>query len=203
MKFAGRQAGFTLVEIAIVVTIIALLMASILGGQALLRSGEAQEIIGMAKDLSAAVQNFKQRYHYLPGDFPVDAANPEIPDVSAACRVGGSGAGNGDGQISNAESACAAEHLIRAGMVRGDPATGFVTRFGAIRLIAVNDITVNVTGFPASVLNVIEVANIPCDEAIDIVRKLVAGELQTDRAMVRASVASCTSGNVPFLAFAL
>jgi prepilin-type N-terminal cleavage/methylation domain-containing protein len=202
MRLAGPQAGFTLVEIAIVVTIIALLMATILGGQALLRSGEAQEIIGTAKDLSAAVQVFKQRFRYLPGDFPVDAANPEILNVSAACRVGGSGAGNGNGQISSDESACAAEHLIRAGMIRGDPATGFVTRFGAVRLIAANDATVNVAGFPASVLNVVEMANIPCDEAMDIARKLDAGELQTG-GRVRASVAACTSGNVPFLAFAL
>ena len=203
MTFAGRQAGFTLVEIAIVVTIIALLMASILGGQALLRSGETQEIIGMAKDLSAAVQSFKQRYHYLPGDFPVDAANSEIPDVSAACRVGGSGAGNGNGQISSDESACAAEHLIRAGMIRGDPATGFVTRFGTVRLIAANDATVNVAGFPASVLTVVEMENIPCDHAMDIVRKLGTGALQATGATVRASIASCTSGNVPFLAIAL
>lgn len=202
MKFAGRQAGFTLVEISIVVTIIALLMATILGGQALLRSGEAQEIIGTAKDLSAAVQVFKQRFRYLQGDFPVDAANPEIQNVSAACRVGGSGAGNGNGQISSDESACAAEHLIRSGMVRGDPAIGFVTRFGAVRLIAANDAKAKVTGFPASVLNVVEMANIPCDEAMDIVRKLDAGTLQTGT-RVRASIASCTSGNVPFLGFAL
>mgnify|MGYP003617328230 CR=1 FL=1 len=85
MKFARGQAGFTLVEISIVVVIITLLMATILGGQALLRSGEAQEIIGMAKDLSSAVEAFKQRYRYMPGDFPVDAANPEIPAVSTAC----------------------------------------------------------------------------------------------------------------------
>ncbi len=202
MKHAGRQTGFTLVEIAIVVTIIGLLVASVLGGQALLRSSEAQEIIGMVKDLSSAVQGFKQRFRYLPGDFPVDAASPEIPDVSAACRIGGSGAGNGNGQISSNESACAAEHLIRAGMVRGDPATGFVTRYGSVRLIATNDATANVTGFPASVLNVVEMANIPCDEAMDIARKLDAGELQTGR-RVRASVAACASGSVPFLAFAL
>ncbi len=202
MKFARGQAGFTLVEISIVVVIIALLMGTIMGGQALLRSGEAQEIIGMAKDLSSAVQLFKQRYRYLPGDFPVDAANPEVPAVSTACRIGGSGAGNGDGQISNDESACAAEHLIRASMVRGDPATGLVTRFGAVRLIAANDATANVAGFPVSVLNIVEMANIPCDEAMDIVRKLDTGALQTGT-RVRASIANCVDGNVPFLGFAL
>ena len=202
MKLDCRQSGFTLVEIAIVVTIIALLISGILGGQALLRSAEAQDVIATAKDLSGAAQTFKQRYHYLPGDFPVEQANPEIPNVSGNCRVGGSGAGNGDGQISSAESACAAEHLIRAEIVRGDVATGFVTRFGAVRLIAANDATANVAGFPVSVMNIIEMANIPCDEAMDIVRKLDAGGLQNGT-RVRASIAACTSGNVPFLAFAL
>ena len=200
---ARRQAGFTLVEMAIVITIIALLISTILGGQALLRSGETQDIIGMSKDLSAAVQLFKQRYRYLPGDFPVDQANPEIPNVSTACRIGGAGAGNGDGQISSAESACAVEHLIRAEFTRGDPVTGFRTRFGTeVRLIAASDATANVGGFPASVINLVEMADIPCGEAMDVVRKLDTGALQTGT-RVRASIAACANGNVPFLAFAL
>lgn len=199
MKVTRHRAGFTLVEMAIVVSIIALLISAVLGGQALLRSGQTQDIIATAKDLSAAVQAFKQRYHYLPGDFPVDQ---EIPNVSAACRFGGGGAGNGDGQISSAESACAAEHFIRSDLIRGDPATGLVTRFGSLRLI-VADASANVTAFPPSVLNLVEMANIPCDVALDIVRKLDVGKLQAQGARVRASIASCTSGNVLFLAFAL
>ncbi len=200
MKTTCHQAGFTLVEMAIVVSIIALLISAVLGGQALLRSGQTQDIIATAKDLSAAVQLFKQRYHYLPGDFPVDQANPEIPNVSAACRFGGGGVVYGNGQISSAESVCAAEHLIRAGITRGDPAIGFVTRFGTVRLIAASD--ANVTDFPRSVLNLVEMANIPCDVAMDIVRRLDAGALQTGT-KVRASIATCTSGDVLFLGFAL
>lgn len=202
MKLAVRQAGFTLVEIAIVVTVVALLITSVLGGQALIRSGEAQDIIGTSKDINVAVQVFKQRYRYLPGDFPVDQVNPEIPNVSMACRSGGSGAGNGDGQISSAESACASEHLIRADILRGDPVSGLITRFGAVRLIAANDSTVRVVGFPVSVLNTIEMENVPCDVAMSVVRKLDSGALQTGT-KVRASVALCTGGNIPFLAFAL
>lgn len=87
-------------------------------------------------------------------------------------------------------------------MVRGDPATGFVTRFGAVRLIAANDATANVAGFPVSVLNIVEMANIPCDEAMDIVRKLDTEALQTGT-RVRASIANCVDGNVPFVGFAL
>lgn len=198
-----RNRGFTLVEIAIVAVIIGLLLSAIVGGQALIRSGEAQDILTTAKDISAAVQSFKDRYHYLPGDFPVDQATPEIAGTTAACVIGGAGAGNGNGRISNAESTCASQHLIRAEFVRGDAAAGLVTRFGAMRLIATNDATAQVAGFPASVLNVLELANIPCDVAMDIARKVDAGGLQTGTRM-RASVANCVAGTiVPFVAFAL
>lgn len=198
-----RNRGFTLVEIAIVSIIIGLLLTAIIGGQALIRSGEAQDVLTTAKDVSAAVQSFKERYHYLPGDFPVDQATPEIAGTAAACVIGGAGAGNGNGRISNAESTCASEHLIRAEFVRGDPAAGLITRFGTMRLIATNDATAQVAGFPASVLNVLELANIPCDVAMDIVRKLDTGGLQTGTRM-RASVANCVAGStVPFVAFSL
>lgn len=198
-----QNRGFTLVEIAIVSVIIGLLITAIIGGQALIRSGESQDVLTTAKDISASVQAFKDRYHYLPGDFPVDQTTPEITGTSAACVFGGAGAGNGNGRISNAESACASEHLIRAEFVRGDPAVGLLTRFGTMRLIATNDAAAQVAGFPASVLNVLEMANIPCDVAMDIVRKVDAGGLQTGTRM-RASVANCVAGTiVPFVAFAL
>ena len=202
MKNPLHQAGFTLVEIAIVVVIIALLTTAVIGGQSLVRSGEAQDVLSTAKDLSAAVHSFKERYHYLPGDFPVDQTTPEIANVTTTCRMGGASAGNGDGQISDAESACASEHLIRSDAIRGDPSTGLVSRFGSVRLIAANDSTAHVTGFPVSVLNIVEMANIPCDAAMNIARKLDAGGLQTGT-RVRASLATCTNGSVPFLAFAL
>lgn len=198
-----KNRGFTLVEIAIVAVIIGLFLAAIVGGQALIRSGETQDILTTAKDISAAVQSFKDRYHYLPGDFPVDQATPEIAGTTAGCVIGGAGAGNGNGRISNAESACASEHLIRAEFVRGDPVIGLVTRFGAMRLIATNDAAAQVAGFPASVLNVLEMANIPCDVAMNIARKVDAGGLQTSTRF-RASVANCVAGTqIPFVAFAL
>lgn len=191
-----------MVEISIVVTIIALLMATIFRWSSIAAQRRGSRNHRNGERPQRRCSGLQAAFPLLAGDFPVDAANPEIQNVSAACRVGGSGAGNGNGQISSDESACAAEHLIRAGMVRGDPATGFVTRFGAVRLIITNDATAKVTSFPASVLNIVEMANIPCDEAMDIARKLDAGELQTGTG-VRASIASCTSGNVPFLGFAL
>lgn len=198
-----RNLGFTLVEVAIVAVIIGLLMSAIIGGQALIRSGEAQDILTTAKDVSAAVQSFKDRYHYLPGDFPIDQVTPEIAGTSTACVSGGAGAGNGNGRISNAESPCASEHLLRSDLVRGAPTAGLSSRFGPMRLIATNDDTCKVAGFPASVLNVLEMTDVPCSVAMDIVRKVDAGGLQVG-ARVRASIANCAPGSiVPFFSFAL
>ncbi len=198
-----RNSGFTLIEIAIVVVIIGFLATAVIGGQALIRGAETQDLLASAKDIGAAVQVFKERYRYLPGDFPVDQASPEIAGVSTTCRIGGSGAGDGNGRISDAESACASEHLIRAALIRGNPASGLTTRFGAIRLIASNDGSAQVGGFPANVLNILEMTNIPCEVALDISRKADTGSLQTGTRF-RASVANCTAGaSIPFVAFAL
>jgi prepilin-type N-terminal cleavage/methylation domain-containing protein len=203
----SHNRGFTLVEIAIVIAIMALLLAAVVKGQSLLRGSETQDILATAKDLSAAVQAFKERYHYLPGDFPVDQATPEIASVSTACRIGGSNAGNGNGRISDAESYCATEHLIRAGFIRGnpdatDPKDMLRSRYGLIRIIAANDPTVHVSGFPASAMNLVEMENIPCDTAMSIALKIDTGQLQTG-AKVRASVATCPEGSSLYLAFAL
>lgn len=199
---ANRHRGFTLVEMAMVIAIAALLFGAIVGGQSLVRSAETQDILATAKDLSVAAQAFKERYHYLPGDFPVNQTSSEIADVSASCLKGGSREGNGNGRISDAESPCAAEHLIRAGFIRGDPTMALATRFGSVRLIANDPALVLVYGFPASVVNLVEMTNIPCDVAMNIVRKIDTGELRTG-AKVRASIAACTDGNIPYLAFAL
>ena len=198
-----RNGGFTLIEIAIVVVIIGFLATAIIGGQALIRGAETQDLLASAKDIGAAVQVFKERYRYLPGDFPVDQTSPEIAGVSTTCRIGGSSAGDGNGRISDTESACASEHLIRAALVRGNPASGLATRFGTIRLIASNDGSAQVGGFPVNVLNMLEMANIPCEIALDISRKTDTGSLQTGTRF-RASVANCVAGtSIPFIALAL
>lgn len=63
-----RQAGFTLVEIAIVLVIVGLLLAGVLKGQELI---ENSKIKSLAKDLdsmTAVVSSYQDRYRGLPGD---------------------------------------------------------------------------------------------------------------------------------------
>lgn len=204
------HAGFTLVELAVVIFVIALLTGGIVAGAfSLIQSGRTQDAMKMATDLASASQDFRQRYHYLPGDFPVTAAAPQIPGTPAVCVIGGANAGNGDGLIQLAESACVPEHLSKAGYIKGsvNPATGLIgirTSFGPVRFIsnAASGVAAGANPLPATIRNVIEYANLPCDVAVEIDGKLDDGNLATGN--VRASVATCTPSTlndpVPFFA---
>lgn len=210
---ANHSGGFTLFEIAVVLLIISLLVTGIfLGSTSLIRSGRTHDAMAMATDLSVATREFKQRYHFLPGDFPVDATSAEIPGLLALCIIGGANAGNGNGLIQLAESACVPEHLSKAGYIKGsvNTATGLVglgTTYGAVRVIS-NDASGVFAGtnpLPATITNVVEFLNLPCEVAVEIDGKLDDGNLATGK--VRASVAACTpkgaNDPVPFFAISL
>ncbi len=153
--------GFTLLELAIVLVVIGILSVLIVKSTAMFRSAESADIVATVKDLRAAITVFRERHHYLPGDYPVDAANPEIADLSANCRMGGANAGNGNGLISAIETVCVNEMMIRAGLIRGDPRTEMLGRHGPIRIISTGES--GVSGFPSEVRNVIAFQNVPCD----------------------------------------
>jgi prepilin-type N-terminal cleavage/methylation domain-containing protein len=84
------QAGFTLVEIAIVLVIIGLLLGGILKGQEMITQAKIKNIINDFNGVTAAVNTYQDRYRALPGD-----------DLTAATRWATQGAvsGNGNGVI--------------------------------------------------------------------------------------------------------
>jgi prepilin-type N-terminal cleavage/methylation domain-containing protein len=159
--------GFTLLELAIVLVIIGILSAVIVKTTGVLRGAESANIVATVKDLRAAIAVFRERYHYLPGDFPVDATNPEIgakqgvDKLSVDCTIGGTNAGNGNGLISDRESACVNEMLIRAGLIRGDPKSAMIWRNGFIRIVSASE--AGLASIPTDARNVILFTNIPCD----------------------------------------
>ncbi|OUS17364.1 prokaryotic N-methylation site [Gammaproteobacteria bacterium 50_400_T64] len=111
-----RQAGFTLVEIAIVLVIIGLILGGVLKGQSLIENAEYKNFVKQVDSYRAAYFTFRDTYRGLPGDL----ANVSALDSAAV-------AGNGDGNISGgycdaAEESCNVwSHLRYAGLIAGDP----------------------------------------------------------------------------------
>ncbi len=86
----STEAGFTLVEIAIVLVIIGLLLGGILKGQEMITQAKIKNIVNDFNGITVAVTSYQDRYRALPGD-----------DQNATTRwtTQNPGKGNGDGVI--------------------------------------------------------------------------------------------------------
>jgi len=98
-KNLRSEAGFTLVELAIVMIIIGLLIAGVLKGQALIANARVTSTVAQLKAIDASVSTFKDTYNSLPGDMLTPATR--LPNCNLACA----NAGNGDGKLGNAPDA--------------------------------------------------------------------------------------------------
>jgi len=87
----SAEAGFTLVEIAIVLVIIGLLLGGILKGQEMITQAKIKNVINDFNGITAAMNSYRDRYRTLPGD-----------DNAAAGRWAGSFSGNGNGVFDGA-----------------------------------------------------------------------------------------------------
>lgn len=119
-----NQAGFTLVEIAIVLVIIGLLLGGVLKGQELINSAKAKAIINDFRNTATMITAYQDRFRSLPGD-----------DKSATSHLNSTTTanGNGDGLIGGAwdgssassgstagdESAYAWQHIRLANLAAG------------------------------------------------------------------------------------
>lgn len=83
--------GFTLVELAIVMTIIGLLIGGILKGQQLMENARITSLIKQVNSYTTAVQGFRERYGYMPGDFPL--AESRIQNCTPPLCLNGDGNG--------------------------------------------------------------------------------------------------------------
>ncbi|MBU0987872.1 MAG: prepilin-type N-terminal cleavage/methylation domain-containing protein [Proteobacteria bacterium] len=67
-KSKNSEAGFTLVEIAIVLIIIGLLIGGIIKGQAMIKNAKVKRLVGDFDGMRAAVLTYQDKFGMLPGD---------------------------------------------------------------------------------------------------------------------------------------
>ena len=129
------EAGFTLVELAIVMIIIGLLIGGILKGQELIANAQIKATISQIQALQSAITTFRDKYSAMPGDM----TNPttRLPNCTAApC----SAAGNGNGRVeipglgsvptNSQEGAVAFSQLAASGLITGVEAGSSIIAFG-------------------------------------------------------------------------
>ncbi len=113
-----RQAGFTLVEIAIVLVIIGLLLGGILKGQELINSARVRNLADTATGIQAAYYGFVDRYRRVPGDWSAASATLAIGQTIDS-------GGNDNGRIDHtsgtewAEVNALWQQLAMAGFIQG------------------------------------------------------------------------------------
>lgn len=93
-----NEAGFTLVELAIVLVIVGLLLGGIIKGQEMINNAKIKRTYNTQKEIAAAIYSYFDRYGVLPGDDSRAATRWTNPAVTS---------GNGNGMIANGAASTA------------------------------------------------------------------------------------------------
>ena len=201
-----RTDGFTLAELAIVLAIIGLLLGMyFLRGQAEKDSSVANDVVAMQKDLIDAIREFKHQYNFLPGDLP--NAGRKIGAVPEICDIHMINNNIGNGLIDTPnEVQCVPDELKLSGLFNANLVTDglhvFITSNGnQLTVLAASIAHVpTISSAPLLPQTVIEVANLPCDSAKAVDKRLDDGNLGTGNIQVAAAFVNCVSGTeVPYL----
>lgn len=128
---ADRKNGFTLIEISIVLVIIGLLVGSIVVGRDLIGAAEVRAQISQIQQYQQAVNTFRGKYGYLPGDIP----DPDASRFGFVARGSLQGEGDGNGLL---EGIATNVSSYTIGVVPPGEATMLWVDLSAVRLIAGN-----------------------------------------------------------------
>ena len=134
------EAGFTLVELAIVMIIIGLLIGGILKGQELISNAQLTATVAQIKGIEGAVATFRDKYSAMPGDMP-NAAN-RLRDCTGNCATGNPAGILGNGRIDqpatlgtavalNHEATRTFLHLAAADLISGIDLSNPTLTFGS------------------------------------------------------------------------
>ncbi len=134
----SHQSGFTLVELALVLTIMGLLAGGVLKAQEMIANARATSTIAQIQAYQKAVGIFYDSYLAIPGDF--NAAQKCLPNCTTATNCTD---GNGDKMVGSAEEAWKTidatinsentqlwRHLALADLMQGVAVSGTQTGFG-------------------------------------------------------------------------
>lgn len=134
-----KNAAFSLIEMAIVLAILALLAGGITAGGSLLHNAKLRDIASNAYRYSEAAQTFRDKYNAYPGDmvnatelwgradtgaYGGNCANNVTSNAGNAITPTATCNGNGDGAIAHTagqyyETLRAWQHLSNAGLIEG------------------------------------------------------------------------------------
>jgi prepilin-type N-terminal cleavage/methylation domain-containing protein len=89
------KSGFTLVELSIVLVIIGLIIGGIVVGRDLINAASILAQVSQIEKYNTAVNTFRGKYGYLPGDIP----EPVATQNGFAARGSGPGEGDGNGLL--------------------------------------------------------------------------------------------------------
>lgn len=105
-----KAAGFTLIELAIVLVIIGLLLGGVLKGQELVHSAKVKSLASDFRNIQTFIYSYQDKYRALPGD---DAASTLHTGCASAAN-GSCADGDGDGLIEgNWDSTTPADESVR------------------------------------------------------------------------------------------
>ena len=128
------SAGFSLIEMAVVIAVIALMAGSVVLGSSVVRAQQARQVLQDAATYRNAMVLFYQSYGDYPGDFSTATAQwgraDGDSDTASNCATpatdtasGGKATCNGDGdeyiESANYESFRAWQHMMAANMITG------------------------------------------------------------------------------------
>ena len=91
-ELTAKKAGFTILELALVMVIIALVIGGVLVGQDMISNAEVRATVSQIEKYNAALNTFRTRFNAIPGDLDAALHPGLLTDT-----VAGTGVGQGDG----------------------------------------------------------------------------------------------------------
>ncbi|MDJ0916084.1 MAG: prepilin-type N-terminal cleavage/methylation domain-containing protein [Desulfobacterales bacterium] len=183
-KLKKSQAGFTLVEIAIVMIIIGLLIGGVLKGKAMIQNAKVKRLVSDVDKMRAAVLTYQDKYGMLPGD----ENDPNTPPGDTF-NAGGGNANNGRFDEQDGREL---EDLRLAGLLPGTGTTLVNHSFGGTMRVD----WIGVSGNN----NYIYLTNIPSEVCLEIDSKYDDGVFNTGE--IRAN-GNYNPGNIRALGWTL